>query len=130
MALAQARPSPGRKRNAKNKDPDSPMLQKVKQKRQKRATRLDKLTGNGKHMNGIQIMDLHRSEARIRLQHHPLVPSQYKHGGPWARGKRGYGLVVDRKGKSILGFLLKLFWGKCPARMTYHPKERKMSWNH
>ena len=26
-------------------------------------------------------------------------------------------------------FLLGLFWGKCPARMTYHPKEAKLSWN-
>ena len=38
--------------------------------------------------------------------------------------------MVERKGKPILGFSLKLFWGKCPAKMTYHPKEAKMSWNH
>ena len=70
------------------------------------------LTGNG---------------ARTRLKHHPLVPRQYRDGGPWVRGKRGYGLAVGRRGKSILGFQLKLFWEKCPARMTYHPKEGKMS---
>ena len=51
-------------------------------------------------------------------------------GGPWVRSKKGYGLVVGRKGKPILGFPLKLFWGKCLTKMTYHPKEGKMSWNH
>ena len=49
----------------------------------------------------------------------------------------GHGLEVREsmvwrwgEGDLILGFLLKLFWGKCLARMTYHPKEAKMSWNH
>ena len=56
-----------------------------------------------------------------------LFPSQYRGGGPWVRDKRGYGLVVGRRRKSILGFPLKLFWGKYPAEMTYHPKEGKMS---
>ena len=75
-------------------------------------------------------MDSYGSGARTRLRHHPLVPSQYKGGGPWVRGKRGFGLAVKRRGKPILGFLLKLFWGKCLVEMTYHPKEAKMSWNH
>ena len=78
-------------------------------------------------MNGRQTIDSHGSGARTTLRHHPLVPSQYRHIGPWARGKRRYGLIVGRRGKSILGFPLKLFWGKCPAGMTYHPKEGKMS---
>ena len=34
------------------------------------------------------------------------------------------------KGEPILGFPLKLFWEKCSARMTSHPKEVNMSWNH
>ena len=50
--------------------------------------------------------------------------------GPWVKGKKGYGLTVGRRGKLILGFLLKLFWQKCPTGVTYHPKEEKMSWNH
>ena len=29
----------------------------------------------------------------------------------------------EEKRKPILEFLLKLFWGKCPTGMTYHPKE-------
>ena len=78
-------------------------------------------------MNSRQAMDLHGSGACTRLKNHPLVPNQYKNSGPWVKGKRGYSLAVRRIGKSILGFSLKLFWGKCPVRMTYHPKERKMS---
>ena len=81
-------------------------------------------------MNSRQTMDLDGSGARTKLKHHPLVPSQYRRSGLCARGKRGSGLVVERRGKSILGFLLKLFWGKCPAVITYHLKEGEMSWNH
>jgi len=94
------------------------------------ATGLDKLAGNGKHMNTRQAIDLYGSKARIRLRHHPLVPSQYKSGGPWVRGKKGYGLAVGRMRKPILGLPLKLFWGKCLAGMIYHPKEVKISWNY
>ena len=52
MALAQVRPSLGRKKNAKNKDPNSPTPQKVKNKQYECVARPDKLTGNGKCMNG------------------------------------------------------------------------------
>ena len=34
------------------------------------------------------------------------------------------------RGKLILGFLLKFFWGKCPVGMTYYPKEVRMICNH
>ena len=34
------------------------------------------------------------------------------------------------KGEPILGFPFKLFWGKCLAGMTSHPKEANISWNH
>ena len=64
------------------------------------------------------------------FRHYALVPSQYRCSGPWVRGKRGYGLVVGRREKFIMGFPLKLFWAKYPVGMTYHPKEGKMSWNH
>ena len=75
-------------------------------------------------------MDSYGSEARTRLRHHPLVLSQYRGGEPWVRGKKGYDLAVERRGKPILRFPLKLFWGKCPGEMTYYPKEAKMSWNY
>ena len=81
-------------------------------------------------MNNRQAIDTHGSGARIRLRHHQFVTSQYRSGGPWVRGKRGYGLAVGRRGELILGFPLKLFQGKCPTGMTCHPKEGKMSWNH
>ena len=42
-------------------------------------------------------------------------------------GAMGHGSKVR---ESILGFPLKLFEEKCPAGMTYHPKEEKLSWNH
>ena len=59
-----------------------------------------------------------------------LYPANIGSGGSWVRGKRRHGLAVGRGKKLILGFLLKLFWGKCPVVMTYHPKETRMSWNH
>ena len=89
------------------KTQDSPTPQKFKNKQQKCVARLDKLIDNDKCMNDRQTMDSHGSGARTRLRHHPFVPSHYKHGGPWVRGKRGYGLAVGRRGESILGFLLK-----------------------
>ena len=75
-------------------------------------------------------MDSYGSEAHTRLMHHLLVPNQYRGSEPWVRGKKGYGLAVERRGKPVLGFSLKLFWGKCPAGMIYHPKEANMSWNY
>ena len=75
-------------------------------------------------------MDSYGSGARTRLKHYQFVPSQYRGSGPWIRGKRRYGLVVERRGKPILGFPLKLFYRKCPAWMTCHPKKAKMIWNH
>ena len=44
----------------------------------------DEPSGHGKCMNNRLAMDAHGSGggARTRLKHHPLVPSQYKNGGP------------------------------------------------
>ena len=88
------------------------MPQKVKNKQQKHAARLDKLTGNGKRMNGRQTMDSYGSGACTRLKHHSLVPSQYKHGEPWARGKRGYSLVVGKRGEVYFGIPAKDLLGE------------------
>ena len=57
-------------------------------------------------------------------------PANIGSGGSWVRGKRGHGLAVGREKKPILGFLLRLFWGKCLTRITCHPKEVMMSWNY
>ena len=83
------------------------MPQKVKHAAEHVAI-LEKPIGNSKRVNTMQAMNSHGSRARTRLRHHQLVPSQYRGDGPWVRGKRGYGLAVERKGKSILGFSLKL----------------------
>ena len=65
-----------------------------------------------------------------------LYPANKGSGGSWVRG---HGLAVGRerererereRKKPILGFLLRLFCGKCPTWMTCHPKEARMSWNH
>ena len=42
--------------------------------------------------------------------HHLLVPSQYMGDGPLVKEIRRYGLAMQRKGGSILGFLPKLLW--------------------
>ena len=48
------------------------------------------------------------------LEHHPLVPNQYRKGGPSVKGLRGCGLVVG--GKMIyLGFPSRLLFGKMPC---------------
>jgi len=48
-------------------------------------------------------------------------------GGSWVKCKRVW-FGGGERGKPILGFLLRLFWGKCPAGMIYCPKEVRMSW--
>ena len=78
-------------------------------------------------MSSKQAMDSHGSGARTRLRHHPFVPRQYRHDRPWIRGKKGYGLAMGRMRMFILGFTPKLFWEKYPTRITYHPKEVKLS---
>ena len=62
--------------------------------------------------------------------YHLLVPSQYIGGGSQVKAFKGCGLAVRRKRGSILGFPLKLLWERCFARMTSHPKEVSMGWNH
>ena len=49
-------------------------------------------------------------------------PANTGSGGSWVRGKRAWSGGGER-GKLILGFLFRLFWGKYPVRMTCHPKE-------
>ena len=55
-----------------------------------------------------------------------LYPANMEVVRSWVRGERAWSGGEER-GKPILGFLLRLFWGKCPAGMTYHPKEARMS---
>ena len=54
-----------------------------------------------------------------------LYPANTRRGESWVRGKRAWSSGGERE-KPILGFLLRLFWGKCLAGMTYYPKEARM----
>ena len=47
----------------------------------------------------------------------------------WVRGKKAW-FGGGERGKPILGFLFRLFWGKRSAGMTSHPKEARMSWDY
>ena len=47
----------------------------------------DKPIGNGKRVNTRQTLDSYGSGACTRLRHYQLVPSQYRGGGPWVKGK-------------------------------------------
>jgi len=58
-----------------------------------------------------------------------LYPANTGSGGSWVRNKRVWSGGRER-GKPILAFLLRLFWGKCLVGMTYRPKEARMSENH
>ena len=104
---AQARRSPGRKRNAKNEDPDSPMPQKVKNKQKKCTARPDRLTDNGKCMNDRQTMDLHGSGACIRLKHTHLYLAN--------TGMVGHGLEVREGMVWWWGEGGSLLWDSCSS---------------
>ena len=52
---------------------------------------------HGKRMSSRQTLDVHRTRAGVRPKHHQPVPSQYKNGESWVRGKRGYGLAMGRR---------------------------------
>ena len=52
-----------------------------------------------------------------------LYPANTEHSEVGGQRFRGHGLVVGRGGKSIFEILAQAFSGKCPARMTYYPKE-------
>ena len=65
----------------------------------------DESLNHDKCMSNKQALDVHRTGACARPKHHQPVPSQYRSGGSWIRGKKGYGLVVGRR-ESLL-------WGSC-----------------
>ena len=51
-------------------------------------------------------------------------------GKPWVKVFKGCGLVVGRKRRSILEFLLKLLRKRYPVVMASHPKEVNVGWDH
>ena len=52
-----------------------------------------------------------------------LYPANIGHGEVEGQRFRGHGLVVERREKSIFEVLAQVLSGKCPAGMTYYPKE-------
>ena len=66
------------------------------------------------------------SGAHERLKHYLLVPSQYRSGGSWIRGKIGYGLAVGRRES--------LFWDSCSiflggdVLLWWHTTLKKEGW--
>ena len=62
---------------------------------------IDEPLNHGKRMSNGQTFDVHGSGARAKPKHYQLVPSSYRGGKSWVKGKRGYGLAVGRR-ESIL----------------------------
>ena len=63
-------------------------------------------------------------------RHHLLVLSQYMGGGPQVKGIRGCGLAAGERGGLFWDPRSNFFGKKCPTRMTSHPKEVNMSYDH
>lgn len=59
------------------------------------------------------------------LEHHLLVPNQYKKGGPLVKGVRGCGLVVGRN-EVYFGVLAKASFGK-NALLGWHFSQKKQA---
>ena len=87
-------------------------------------------SGYGKRMNSKQAMDTYGSGARIRLRHHKLIPSQYKSGGSWVRGKRVLWSDGGEKGGAYSRVPAQTLLGEMSCWDDMPPKTGKMSWNY
>ena len=72
---------------------------------------IDEPPNHGKCMSSGQALDVYRRGAHARPRHYQPVPSQYRSGGPWVRGKRRYGLAVGGKESLCWGSCLNSFGG-------------------
>ena len=84
---------------------------------------IDEPPDHSKRMSSKQAFDVHRSEARVRPRHYQPVPSQYKGGGSWVRGKKGYGLAVGRRESLFWGFHSNSFGGN--ILLGWHTAQKK-----
>ena len=64
--------------------------------------------------------------AHARPRHYLLVHSQYKSGGSWVRGKRGYGLARGSRESPFWGFRLYSFGGD--VLLGWHTTQKKEGW--
>ena len=62
-------------------------------------------------------LDIHERKAHARPRSHQPIHSTMR---SWVRGKSAWFSGGERE-RPILRFLSRLFWGKCPAKMTHHP---------
>ena len=76
-------------------------------------------------MSSRQTLDIHRSKAHIKPKHHQPVPNQYRSSGSWFKGKKGYGLAVERKGKAYYGVLALALLGEMSYWDDIPPKREK-----
>jgi len=66
------------------------------------------------------------SGARVRPRHYQPIPSQYRSGGSWVRGKRGYGLMVGRRENLFWGSHSYSFGGD--VLLGWHTTRKKKGW--
>ena len=81
---------------------------------------------HGKRMAVDKLLTYTGSGARARPKHYQLIPSQYRSGGLWIKRKRGYGLAVGKREKSILGFRSDSFEGD--VLLGWHTIQKKVGW--
>ena len=74
-------------------------------------------------MGSRQILDTYGRKACARPGTTSLYPANTGHGEVGDQRFRGHGLVVGRAEKSIFEVSAQAFSGRCPAGMTYYPKE-------
>ena len=97
----------------------------------KRIAKLDKRGGNGKCEKARKVMASEwKRSMHTGPRHHLPVPSQCRGDKPRVKGMKGCGLVVGRRGSLFWCSRSNSFGEKCPAGMTFHPREVSMSWNH
>ena len=97
---------------------------KNQRKEKRHATRLNKTNLLQQKQRGNE-----RRQKQKIVEHHQLVPSQYKRGGPMVNGFRGCGLVGGGGNGSIFGFQMWLLLGIYLARMVSYPKEVVDGWD-
>ena len=86
----------------------------------------DEPPDHGKCVSSGQAFDVHGSGACARPRHYQPVPNQYKSGGSWVRGKRGYGLVVGRRESLFWDSRSDSFGGD--ILLGWHTTQKKEGW--
>ena len=86
----------------------------------------DEPPNHGKCMSSGQALVIHRTRARVRPIHHQPVPSQYRSGGSWVKGKWRYDLAVGRRGSLFWGSHSNSFGGN--VLLGWHTTQKRKGW--